>query len=166
MMERRTMAQQEAEKHPAMQAGFGEEHDGMPITAQELSSELLEEAQENAQAEHAELETSIREGIAELFEDGWTAEELAALSQDEGVRADIAAGRDVVRAACMYLRRQMAAGSFMRGRPRRGGIPVARAGGAYGEETGSRIEQMSDAQFDAFSRQAREAAMMGRKVRM
>ena len=111
-----------------------------------------------------DLEAAIREGIAELFEDGWTQEELMALSQDMGVREDVARGLDVVRAACKYLRAQMQA---MKTVPRRRGVPVARmAGGMGAAMQDNRIEAMSDAQFEAFSRQAREAAMMGRKVRM
>jgi len=85
------------------------------------------------------------------------------LSQDAGVREDVAAGLDVVRAACKYLRAQMNA---MKAIPRRRGVPVTRASAAGSVPQENRIDAMSDAQFDAFSRQAREAAMMGKKVRM
>ena len=98
-----------------------------------------------------------------LFEDGWTGEELAALSQDEGVRADVAQGKDLIRAAAAYLRRQMAA---MAQAPRRRGVPVARTSAAGNVAQRDRIEEMSDVQFDEFSKKARAAAMMGRKVRM
>ena len=86
-----------------------------------------------------------------------------ALSQDVGVREAVAKGHDVVRAACAYLRAQM---QQMKSPMRRRAVPVSRVSGAGSMMQGSGIEQMSDAQFDAFSRQAREAAMMGRKVRM
>ena len=133
-----------------------------PATAQEISGELMEDAAGLQAQEAAQTEAAIREGIGELFEDGWTAEELTALSQDMGVRADVAQGMDVVRAACKYLRAQLTA---LRQAPRRRGVPVTRMSGA-GEVQDNRIEAMSDAQFDAFARRAREAAMMGRKVRM
>lgn len=147
-----------------VQGNYEEMDQNMPMTAQEISGELMEDAAGAQAQEMAQSEAAIREGIAELFEDGWTAEELSALSQDMGVREDVARGLDVVRAACKYLRAQMQA---MKTVPRRRGVPVARmAGGAGAAMQDNRIEAMSDAQFEAFSRQAREAAMMGRKVRM
>ena len=143
---------------------YEEMNQNMPMTAHEISGELMEDAAGAQAQEMAQNEAAIREGIAELFEDGWTGEELASLSQDVGVREDVARGMDVVRAACKYLRAQMQA---MKAMPRRRGVPVSRmAGGAGAMPADNRIEAMSDAQFEAFSRQAREAAMMGRKVRM
>ena len=49
---------------------------------------------------------------------------------------------------------------------RRRGVPVTRSSASGSVPQENRIEQMSDAQFDAFSREARAAAMMGKKVRM
>lgn len=134
-----------------------------PLTAQEISGELMEENIESQAQEAGELEAQIREGIGMLFEDGWSAEELSALAQDAGVRSDIARGKDLIRAAAAYLRRQLAA---LQQAPRRRGVPVARTSAAGRVPQQDRIEQMTDAQFDAFSREARAAAMMGRKVRM
>lgn len=135
------------------------------VTAQGLTDSLL--AEENAQQmeEGTELEMEIREGIGQLFEDGWTGEELRLLSEDEAVRMQIAAGKGLIRAAAMYLRRQMEDMRRAKAAPRRG-LPVTRATAAGTLPQSRGIEQMTDAQFDAFSRQAREAAMMGRKVRM
>lgn len=138
-------------------------YEGAPLTAQEISGELMEDAAEMQAQEAAQTEAMIREGIAALFEDGWSGEELSALSQDEGVRADVAAGMDVVRAACRYLRGKL---QTMAQANKRRGVPVARINHGGAAAHGSRIEEMSDAQFEAFSRQAREAAMMGRKVKM
>lgn len=132
-----------------------------PLTAQEISGELMEDNIAREAQEAEELEAGIREGIGMLFEDGWTAEELGALSQDAGVRADVAQGKDLIRAAAAYLRRQM-----IRQNPRRRGVPVTRASAAGQTMQDNRIEAMNDAQFDAFSREARAAAMMGKKVKM
>ena len=85
------------------------------------------------------------------------------LSQDAGVRQDVANGYDVVRAACRFLRTQMMS---QKAAPRRRGVPVARVMGAGQTPQENRIDAMSDEQFDAFSRQARAAAMMGKKVKM
>lgn len=134
------------------------------VTAQDLTDNLL--AEENAQQmeESETLENEIREGIGQLFEDGWTGEELNVLSQDEEVRAEIAAGKGLVRAAAAYLRRQLEAAQQARHVGRRS-LPVTRATAAGSPPQASGIEQMTDAQFDAFSRQAKAAAMMGRKIR-
>ena len=137
--------------------------ENVPLSAHEITGELMEESVNREAQEAQELEAAIREGIGMLFEDGWTGEELAALSQDEGVRAEIAQGRDLIRAAAAYLKRQLAS---MQQAPRRRGVPVTRASAAGHVAQGDRIEEMSDAQFDEFSRRARAAAMMGRKVRM
>ena len=134
-----------------------------PLSAQEITGELMEDSMTREAQQAQELEAEIREGIGMLFEDGWTGEELGRLSQDEGVRADIAQGKDLIRAAAAYLKRQLAA---MQQIPRRRGVPVTRASAAGHVAQGDRIEEMSDAQFDEFSRKARAAAMMGRKVRM
>jgi len=133
-----------------------------PLSAQEITGELMEESMTREAQEAQQLESDIREGIGMLFEDGWTGEELARLSQDDGVRADVAQGKDLIRAAAAYLRREMAA---MRQAPRRRGVPVTRASAAGHVAQSDRIEEMSDAQFEEFSRKARSAAMRGRRVK-
>ena len=134
-----------------------------PLDAHEITGELMEDSMAQEAREAEELAARLREGIGMLFEDGWTGEELEALSQDEGVRGDVAAGIDLIRAAAKMLRRQLA--QTMQA-PRRRGVPVARSSAAGTAAPENRIEAMSDAQFDVFSRQAREAAMMGRRVKM
>ena len=134
-----------------------------PLSAHEITGALMEDSMTREAQEAQEQEAAIREGIGMLFEDGWTGEELTALSQDEGVRADVAQGKDLIRAAAAYLKRQLAAMQHM---PRRRGVPVTRASAAGHAPQGDPIEAMSDAEFDAFSRRARAAAMMGRKVKM
>ena len=136
-----------------------------PLSAPDIAEELMEDSEQRAAQEGAELEASLREGIGMLFEDGWTAEELAALSQDEGVRSDVAAGLDLIRAAARLLRRQLAEVKAVQAARRRG-VPVTRSSAAGAAMPDNRIDAMSDAQFDAFSRQARAAAMMGKRVKM
>lgn len=142
-----------------------EERMDAPLSAQEITGELMEESAERSMQEDEELEANLREGIGMLFEDGWDADELAALSQDEGVRGDVAAGVDLIRAAARMLRRQLTQLRAMQA-PRRRGVPVTRSSAAGAAMPENRIDAMSDAQFDAFARQARAAAMMGKKVRM
>ena len=78
------------------------------------------------------------------------------MTQDEAVQREIADGHGVVRAACGYLKRMLAApkkghGADCQNDRRRDGSP------------GSRIEQMSDREFAAFSKRAQEAMMAGRR---
>ena len=82
------------------------------------------------------------------------------MTQDEGVKREIASGHGVVRAACGYLKRMLETAAA-----RKGNVPIARtAAGAV--RPGSAIEQMSDREFAAFSKRAQEAMMAGKKVRM
>ena len=135
------------------------------VTAQDLSESLMTGEQERQEEESEAMAARIREGIGALFEDGWTSEELAQLSQDAQVRNDIADGKDVIRAAAAYLRRQLIMAQQAQAMKRRG-VPVAKTASSGAPAMENRIEQMTDAQFDAFSREARTAAMMGRKIRM
>lgn len=144
-------------------AAADREADMAEISAQELGEEMTAQAQE----EHADEATdgqealliSVREGIGELFEDGWTAAELAAFAQDEGAKDAIAAGKSVARAACAYLRAKLSAG-------RKRGVPTARAIATGGYAQGTPIDAMTDEEFDAFSRKAQAAMMSGKKVRI
>ena len=134
------------------------------IGVDELEENLTGEVEQQQAEENDELVAALRQGLGELFEDGWTTGELDAMTQDEGVkRGDERDGRGVVRAAC---------GSYLEARAGDGG-------GAKGERPdcrgrrrraqvrpGSAIEQMSDREFAAFSKLAQEAMMAGKKVRM
>ena len=130
----------------------------LPLSAQAISGELMEESEARDMTQAQELEAQIREGIGMLFEDGWTAQELAAFASDPHVREAIAKGHGVARAACAYLKEKLAS--------RRHGVPTARmsAAGAYMQD--NPIEGMTDEQFDAFSRKAQAAMMAGQKVRL
>ena len=137
------------------------------VTIDDLEDNLtqhveMQQIQESSDATDEMME-DIRAGLAALFEDGWTTGEMAALTQDEQVRRDIAEGHGVLRAACAYLRRNLSAP--VAGMRRRG-VPITRttARGTVPQE--NRIEHMTDAQFDAFSRRAREAMVAGKRVRL
>ena len=129
------------------------------IGVEELEENLTGEAEQQQEEENEEWIAGIRQGLGELFEDGWTTGELDAMTQDEAVQREIADGHGVVRAACGYLKRMLAA-------PKKGMVPIARTTAAGTVRPGSRIEQMSDREFAAFSKRAQEAMMAGRKVRV
>lgn len=135
--------------------------DAGEITAEQLGAEMTQNAQmaaEQTQEEERQEQTErVKEGIGELFEDGWSAQELTAFSQDAQVHEAIAKGHSVARAACAYLR--------ARGM-RRYGVPTTRTIATADYAQDNPIEMMSDEQFDAFSRRAQAAMMSGKRVRM
>lgn len=111
-----------------------------------------------ATSRKAELEAALNE----LAEDGWTREEIKELCQDEQVKADVRAGKSLMRAANAWERRQkqQSAASGKRS------VPTVTAAAAAGVKDRNRIEDMSDKEFEEFSRRATQAAMSGKKVKI
>lgn len=91
------------------------------VTVDELEENLTESPQqeENAQDEQEAMIAEIRAGLGELFEDGWSPQEMGAFTQDEAVRSDIAQGKSVARAACAYRGERPRTGAACRRRARR-----------------------------------------------
>ena len=110
-------------------------------------------------------QTEIRDGIRALFDAGWTAELLGSFAEDEQARADVAAGKSVSAAANAYAMRVLVAGGAQKARSK-SGVPSIRKAAASDAKPVKSIEDMSDAEFDAFSRKAKELANEGKKVRM
>ena len=138
------------------------EQDAGEVTAAQLGENMAQEmnAAIEAQEEQESRMEEIREGVGELFEDGWTAQELTAFSQSPAAQEMIAKGASVARAACAYLRAQGAVHAKKRG------VPTAKMIAAGGGEKANPIETMTDEEFDAFARKARHAMMSGKKVRI
>lgn len=102
---------------------------------------------------------AINNGIQALFEDGWDQEELRAFSKDKTVREQIAAGKDFMRVAAAYERRQRAAKPAAKKAPQ-----TIRSAATTGARDASAISSMTDAQFDEFSRRAKAALLEGKLV--
>lgn len=113
------------------------------------------------EARHAE----IREGIRALIDASWTDEMLSGFAEDAQARADVAAGKSVAAAANAYAMRVLAAGGAQKAHGK-SGVPSIRKAAASDAKPVKSIEDMSDAEFDAFSRKAKELANEGKKVRM
>lgn len=129
--------------------------------ARRMRASLGEQAGQ-ARAEPGDVE-AYKQGIRELIADGWTREELTAFAGDASVREALAAGATLRRAAKAFLtrtRQQEGAAS------RRTGVPTARNTAAGSGEESERIESMSDAEFERFSRRARQAMMQGKAIRL
>lgn len=107
---------------------------------------------------------AVSEGLNSLMEEGVTSEELLAFSQDETARKDVQAGKDVVRAFMAYTRRQASAVKTQEASPAKGGIPTVTAQATAGINERRSVWDMSKKEFAEFSKKAREAAMMGKKV--
>ena len=166
-----------AEQNEAMQieedTGTTEQVIDSEALIDSLTSEQTEEQTEQpAEEQPAEEEqvspeqaqrNAIQSGITALYEDGWTADELTAFSEDAKARADIKAGKDFMRVANAYLMRQMQAEKPAGGKR---GVGTIKSATTAGVNNGNRIEDMTDKQFEEFSRRAYEAAMSGKKVKM
>ena len=84
---------------------------------------------------------------------------------DATVREDIAAGRSVRQAATAYLRRGRSAQEQPpAGANTRRGVPTLRSQATAPTRDRSAIDDMTDAEFAAFSERAMEAAMSGKRV--
>ena len=135
----------------------------------EQTEEQLEQPTEEQPAEEEQVSpeqaqrNAIQSGITALYEDGWTEDELTAFSKDAKARADIKAGKDFMRVANAYLMRQMQAEKPAGGKR---GVGTIKSATTAGVNNGNRIEDMTDKQFEEFSRRAYEAAMSGKKVKM
>ena len=100
------------------------------IGVDELEENLTGEVEQQQAEENDELVAALRQGLGELFEDGWTTGELDAMTQDEGVKREIASGHGVVRAACGYLKRMLETAAA-----RKGNVPIEKYGlHEYGHE--------------------------------
>lgn len=166
-----------AEQNEAMQieedTGTAEQVIDSEALIESLTSEQTEEQPEQPTEEQpAEEEqvspeqaqrNAIQSGITALYEDGWTEDELTAFSKDAKARADIKAGKDFMRVANAYLMRQMQAEKPAGGKR---GVGTIKSATTAGVNNSNRIEDMTDKQFEEFSRRAYEAAMSGKKVKM
>lgn len=145
----------------------GAEPDGMEPEGSETEHEEPDDGGASLTQDRRE---ALLHGLKALAEDGWTSEELAAFSRDEGAARDIAGGKSLETAALRYMRR-MAAGRTTGNRAAgnratagRAGVPTMRAASAGEPDAGNPIARMSDREFDAFYARAMEKAMTGARV--
>ena len=104
------------------------------IGVEELEENLTGEAEQQQAEENDEWIAGIRQGLGELFEDGWTTGELGAMTQDEAVQREIADGHGVVARGVRLSR----SGCWRRRRRKKGMVPIARTTAAGTVRPGSR----------------------------
>ena len=102
-----------------------------------------------------------REALVRLMDDGWTMDELTAMCADDGVRRALEQGETLTRAATAFMRR----GAQARRTAKRG-VPTFRSAATEDTREDDPIARMTDAEFAAFSRRAREAALAGKRIRL
>lgn len=150
------------EPEPAAQEETQTEAEPTEPAEQEGGAE--ENAAQQEETPEAARTTAIKAGIRGLYAAGWAVEMLTAFANDEQARADIAAGKSVAEAANAYAARVMTGGKAA-SKGKSGPPAIHRAAAAEAKPQLS-IDEMTDAQFDAFSKRARELAQMGHRVRM
>ena len=122
------------------------------------------EAQERAnqtQADNPQRGEAEAE-VQSLYADGWTEDELLALTTDAEVKRQFAAGVSLRKAAKMYLQRQQTTPP----QPQKRGVPTAKTAGSGAPPDDNAIANMTDAEFDAFQKRVERAAMEGKRVRI
>ena len=102
-----------------------------------------------------------RDALARLLDDGWTMDELRTMCADDGVRRALEQGETLGRAATAYMRR----GPQAR-KPVKRGVPTFRTAATEDMREDDPIARMTDAEFAAFSRRAKEAALAGKRIRL
>lgn len=121
------------------------------------------EAQEKANRQPTDARSGeLQADVQSLYSDGWTLEELQALTTDEQVRRQVnSEGMSLRKAAKMYLQRQTAQTTT-----RRRSVPTAKSAGSGALPDNNPIANMTDAEFDAFQERVERAAMEGKRVKL
>lgn len=120
------------------------------------------EAQERANRQEDPRSTQVQADVQSLYNDGWTVEELQALTTDETVRRQVSEGVSLRKAAKMYLQRQ----TTTQQTTRRRSVPTAKTAGSGAPPDYNDIANMTDAEFDALQERVERAAMEGKRVRL
>lgn len=127
------------------------------------AAKIIVEEREKAQSTQPATNSEMVNAIQSLIDDGWTREMLSDFVRDEIVREQVnEEGISVRKAAFAYLNRA-------RGQQKpatKKGVPTMRTATATGVLDSNRIEEMTDEEFEAFDRKARDAMANGKKVRI
>lgn len=112
-------------------------------------------------AEQARME-AMTAGLTALREEGVTADELLAFSEDAQARRDVQGGKDVIRAFMAYSRRHASAVKEQESRPQ--SVPTLTKPGTSEAAQRPSIMDMSKKEFAELSRRAEQALLEGKRV--
>lgn len=99
--------------------------------------------------------------IQQLVADGWSREELNAFVSDSTVRQRLDSGENMRRVATEFLRGR---GAKAQQAPGRRSVPITKSATTSVLDEGNRVANMSDDEYDRFSRNIDEALMAGRTI--
>ena len=120
-----------------------------------------ESAQEDkAQTAQDDQIRAYTEGITNLYDMGWTQDEVAALIADPEALRDIVGGKTVGQAAHAFMKRQ---NSAQKPATRRS-VPTVKTASGTPKGGGSRIKEMSKEDFRKLSERAERAMLDGKNV--
>lgn len=156
----RELGMSETEVRELIRAHKAEQmHKEDPEISVKAAGEILK-ARESSAA-HQQTDTraeQMRNDLRTLAEDGWTGEMLQAFTTDATVIEAIEDGMTVRQAAMQYLRRGQTQ------QPTKKAVPTMRMATSSAPPDEDRIANMSDKEFEAFQKRAREALYEGKKV--
>lgn len=118
------------------------------------------EHEDKAQPAQDDQVKAYTEGITNLYDMGWTQEEVAALIADPEALRDIRDGKTVGQAAHAFMKRQ---NSAQKPAPRRS-VPTVKTAAGTPKGGGSRIKEMSKEDFRKLSERAERAMLDGKNV--
>lgn len=118
------------------------------------------EHEDKAQPAQDDQVRAYTEGITNLYDMGWTQEEVAALIADPEALRDIRDGKTVGQAAHAFMKRQ---NSAQKPATRRS-VPTVKTAAGTPKGGGSRIKEMSKEDFRKLSERAERAMLDGKNV--
>ena len=116
--------------------------------------------EDKAQPAQDDQVRAYTEGITNLYDMGWTQEEVAALIADPEALRDIRDGKTVGQAAHAFMKRQ---NSAQKPATRRS-VPTVKTAAGTPKGGGSRIKEMSKEDFRKLSERAERAMLDGKNV--
>ena len=116
--------------------------------------------EDKAQSAQGDQVRAYTEGITNLYDMGWTQEEVAALIADPEALRDIRDGKTVGQAAHAFMKRQ---NSAQKPATRRS-VPTVKTASGTPKGGGSRIKEMSKEDFRKLSERAERAMLDGKNV--
>ena len=116
--------------------------------------------EDKAQSAQGDQVRTYTEGITNLYDMGWTQEEVAALIADPEALRDIRDGKTVGQAAHAFMKRQ---NSAQKPATRRS-VPTVKTASGTPKGGGSRIKEMSKEDFRKLSERAERAMLDGKNV--
>lgn len=133
------------------------------LSSAEQQEEEPAQEQEEQQSPEDAARSAYVSGIQALYDAGWPQEEVAALIADPTALREIRDGKTVGQAAYGFMKRQQGAQQQTKPATKKS-VPTVKNASAAAKKSGSRIREMSKADFQELSKRAYQAMMDGKDV--